>query len=337
MWHRNVPWSQAKQLRTVLETELSADDIFDYLHFDLGSAMCSKQITKEHSRSERLKDATSGSEVNPFTVKKRDTATALLYKMVPLPWYVSMQCFGDDILASNLVHTILPYHRPLTDRDIFIVQDYVRVTSDNDGSHLDETWFFTYNYDVDHHYFAPRVGFVRGKMKYQGMVGFLGDGGKTRLTWLVDFDFRGTLPTSFMNAVLVNLMIYPVSVAEKTREYLQEKKSKVAAATSSAVVEDLTSAVELELPDLKAKLAEMKAMIESKDDELRRKDDELRRKDDELRRKDVELKCKDEEMTKQEAELKCTILAKDDELEDKDKEIMELRRRLPRKVEEEEL
>ena len=103
----------------------------------------------------------------------------------------------------------------MTDRDIFIVQDYVRVKSQNDGGMSDETWFYTYNNDVDHPYFAPQSGFVRAKMKYQGMVGVLGDGGKTRLTWLVNMDFGGTVPTSFMNAMIVNLMAFPISVMEK--------------------------------------------------------------------------------------------------------------------------
>ena len=191
----------------------------------------------------------------------------------------------------------------MTDRDTFIVQDYVRVPSGNDGGTSDETWFYTYNNDVDHRYFAPRSGFVRAKLKYQGMVGVLGDGGKTRLTWLVNIDFGGAIPSLFMNAMIVNLMIFPVSAVEQTKKYLQEEKGNVAAVTSSAALEDLSPAaanskrddvaVELELQDLKAKLAEMK--VENED--LRRKDgehqSELAGKDEELRRKDGELKRKD--------------------------------------------
>ena len=222
----------------------------------------------------------------------------------------------------------------MTDRDIFIVQDFVRVTSDNDGGTSDETWFFTYNHDVDQHYFAPRSGFVRAKMKYQGMVGVLGDGVKTRLTWLVNMDFGGAVPTSFMNAMIVNLMIYPISIVERTIEHLQEKKVNVNATTSPVDLENLIAsgskqgkrdgvAVELELRDLKAKLARMK--VENED--LRRKDgerqSELAGKDEELRRKDGELEKKDDELKK-----------KDDELEKKDDELMELRKRLPRVFEE---
>ena len=184
----------------------------------------------------------------------------------------------------------------MTERDIFIVQDYVRVTSDNVGGTSDETWFYVYNHDVDHHYFAPRSGFVRAKIKYQGLVGVLGDGGKTRLTWLVNMDFGGAVPSSFTNAMILNLMVFPVSFVERTMPYVQEKRGNVTAATSSAALEDLNSAaakskrddvsVELELRDLKAKLAEMK--VENED--LRRKDgehqSELAGKDEELRRKD---------------------------------------------------
>ena len=210
--------------------------------------------------------------------------------------------------------------RPLTDRDVFIVQDYVRVTNRNDGGTSDETWFYTYNHDVDHPYFAPRSGFVRAKVKYQGMVGVLGDGGKTRLTWLVNMDFGGAVPTSFMNAMIVNLMFYPVSIVERVMEHLRKNEGNVAAFTSSAALEDLTSAgaalegkreSDAELK-LRTELAEMKA-------EMVRKDDELRKQGEELRRKDRELRNKDEEHR--------SMLA------DKDKEIMELRRRLPRLAE----
>ena len=177
----------------------------------------------------------------------------------------------------------------MTDRDTFIVQDYVRVPSGNDGGTSDETWFYTYNNDVDHRYFAPRSGFVRAKLKYQGMVGVLGDGGKTRLTWLVNIDFGGAIPSLFMNAMIVNLMIFPVSAVEQTKKYLQEEKGNVAAVTSSAALEDLSPAaanskrddvaVELELQDLKAKLAEMKVENE---DLKREHQSALEKKDEQL-------------------------------------------------------
>ena len=114
----------------------------------------------------------------------------------------------------------------------------MRVPSGNDGGTSDETWFYTYNNDVDHRYFAPRSGFVRAKMKYYGLVGVLGDGGKTRLTWLVNMDFGGTVPSSFMNAMIVNLMVYPITIVENTTVHLQKKHGNVAAATSSAALDE---------------------------------------------------------------------------------------------------
>ena len=223
-------------------------------------------------------------------------------------------------LASNFVYTNSPYHRPLTDRDLFMVQDCVRVTSGNDGG----TWFYTYNHEVDHHYFAPRSGFVRAKMKYQGMVGVLGDAGKTRLTWLVNIDFGGAVPSSFMNAMIVNLMIFPLSVVEHTKNYLQKQEDAAqgkfvhklqhqseerdGAGNETTLESKRESAAELKL---KAELAEMKAAMVRKDEAPRRKDEEHR----------IALTQKDK--------------AHQTALRHKDEEIMELRRRRRRVVEEE--
>ena len=342
---------------------MSVDDVFDYLVCDIGSTKF-KEVMKRYGKSEKLKQIAAGSQAYPFVVKERNAATTLLYRQLPLPWYVTIQCFGDETRVLRSLYTNPPRpHRPLTDRDVFIVQDYVRVKSQNDGGMSDETWFYTYNNDVDHPYFAPRSGFVRAKMKYYGLVGVLGDGGKTRLTWLVNLDFGGTVPSSFMNAMIVNLMVYPITIVENTTVHLQKKHGNVAAATSSAALEDLTSAaakskgadvdVELELPYLKAKLSEMKADMARKDVELSKKDEELTKKDEELKGKDEELRGKDEELRGKGEELRGkdeALRRKDEEhgnvladkekahrsvLAEKDKEIMELRRRLPRVVEEE--
>ena len=111
--------------------------------------------------------------------------------------------------------------RPLTVRDYIIVQDFVRVLGGAEGNDFGHNWFFTYNHDFEHPYFAPRPGFVRSSVKYQGMVGVLGDNGKMRLTWLVNFDFGGLLPSSFMVGVLVSVMAYPVSVRDGVKENMQ--------------------------------------------------------------------------------------------------------------------
>ncbi len=77
-----------------METELSVDDVFDSLCFSLtGTAF--KESMKSHGKSEKAKQIAEGLEAYPFGVKKANTATSLLYRQIPLPWYVTMQCFGD--------------------------------------------------------------------------------------------------------------------------------------------------------------------------------------------------------------------------------------------------
>ena len=112
--------------------------------------------------------------------------------------------------------------RPLTDRDSISVQEYVRVLGGAEGNDFGHNWFFTYNHDFEHPYFAPRPGFVRSSVKYQGMVGVLGDNGKTRLTWLVNVDFGGLIPSSFMKQMLVALMTYPAATIEAQEKNKQQ-------------------------------------------------------------------------------------------------------------------
>ena len=64
---------------------------------------------------------------------------------------------------------------------------------------------FLHNY-LDHPYFAPRSGFVRAKIKYQGLVATLRDEGKTWLTWLANMDTGGMVPSAFTNGLLVGYM-----------------------------------------------------------------------------------------------------------------------------------
>ncbi len=103
-----------------------------------------------------------------------------------------------------------------------MVQDYVRVLGGADGNDCGHNWFFTYNHDFEHPYFAPRPGFVRGSVKYQGLVGVLGDSGKTILTWLVNLDFGGLIPSSFTSQLLVGVMAYPVAIIENMEKGKQQ-------------------------------------------------------------------------------------------------------------------
>ena len=77
-----------------METELSVDDVFDHLLFSVGRAAFENAF-KKHGKSKKLKEIVAGSRAFPFVVKGAITSTALLYRQIPLPWYVTMQCFGD--------------------------------------------------------------------------------------------------------------------------------------------------------------------------------------------------------------------------------------------------
>ena len=115
--------------------------------------------------------------------------------------------------------------RPLTNRYCFVVQDYVRVPGGNGEVISDRGhYFYTYNHDIDLPYFAHRPGFVRIKTKNQGLVATLGDEGKTRLTWLVNMDPGGTIPSAFVNGLLVGVMSTPFFIVEQTEEYLGMQK-----------------------------------------------------------------------------------------------------------------
>ena len=226
------------------------------------------------------------------------------------------------------------------------MQEFLRVAGSKDADPRGN-WFVAYNHDVEHPYFAPRAGFVRAHMKYQGMVGISEEPGKTRLTWLINVDFGGLIPSSFAEGLLVSVMVYPLSVAEDAEAYGRKKvvmkdRGGLNNIPRSSAVEELdnesgkVSRQEFngmrEDLELKATLAKMKAELVDKDEELRSQNEELRRKDEELRRKDEELRRRNQEHQNELADKEEELRRKDDELKSKGKQIMELRKRLPRVV-----
>ena len=212
---------------------------------------------------------------------------------------------------------------------MLFVQDYVRVTGSDDGN-ASERRFYTYNQSVDHPYFASRPGFVRAKVKCQGMVGVVGDGGKTRLTWLVNCDFGGLVPSSFTTGLLVAFMAYPIQVVQKTSEYVKKQEGSVIDIASSSLVQedhgkDLGAVSREAFEELKEKLKRAEKRVEVLRDELTASFGEKERKlETELERALKENAKKDE-----------ALRTKDGLLKEKDMEVMELRRRLPRVVDEE--
>ena len=78
-------WSSVKQLRSIAETELSVDDIFDYLMKDFPGDGEMVKRAQAHIKSKKVK-ATTGRKVEPFICMQRDVATKVLYREIPLPW-----------------------------------------------------------------------------------------------------------------------------------------------------------------------------------------------------------------------------------------------------------
>ena len=257
-------------------------------------------------------------------------------------------CSASAVRFSGQL-TRIPPIRPLTDRDILYVQEFVRVTGSEDRN-ASNRWWYTYNQSVEHPYFASRPGFVRVKMKYQGMVGVVGDGGKTRLTWMVNYDLGGILPSSFATALLVSLMALPIHVLEDTKDRVKKREDEVTdivksslaqedhshgtAVVSRKVFEELQEKLKSserrnevlrdenkllrdELTDsLGEKEREIELALEEKDKDHERT---IAEKDEQLKKKVVELAAKDEELRSKDVELQRAV-----------SEIMELRRRLPR-------
>ena len=259
VYEKEVDWSTTKQLRSVLDTELSVDDLFDYMVDEWTQATPFAKLVKggvhehaaKHAASAKVEEA-MGFKVFPLLRIEKDAVLVIHYRVTPLPWYVlpqsqrrrrarllhcslallsrsSSHAFPTDSSTSKPFpadSSIPIIIRPISARDFFIVQHYVR---EKDGAGVPS--FFTYNHNLQHPYFAPRDGFVRGGMKFQGLVGRT-VGATTRLTWLVNVDFAGFIPAAFSAAALVGLCAYPVDIVERTRDFVEQRRGSSSTAAS---------------------------------------------------------------------------------------------------------
>ena len=193
VYARKVDWSKAEQLRSVVETEFTCDKVFDHLLAIFTGSMMGEAfrnaLTSHQARSH------DGNRAYPFVSVDKDSVTALMLQDVPFPW-------------------------PLTPRYVYVVQDYVRVRGDGQ-----QTWFFTYNQDVEHPYFSSRNGYVRANVRFQGLVGVPLSGAKAegrrneaRLTWLINMDCGGLVPSSFVRQALFNTMFFPQRMVTELRQ-----------------------------------------------------------------------------------------------------------------------
>ena len=136
-------------------------------------------------------------------------------------------------------------------------------------------------------------------MKYQGYVvrpeGL--NSSQSRLTWLLNLDYGGTVPSTFVKMALLRLMAMPRSKGEEAAAWAAEgalggvkKHREVAAAAAAAVVVEaaptttttMTTMLEEENAKLKRELAALRA---EKDEEIASLVEEKDRQISELRRR----------------------------------------------------
>ena len=196
IYERKVEWSKVNQLRSVVETEFSCMEVFGHLLATFGKEAFTKEVRRRipAAQAKMLHHSTS-LNVHVFSNISEIGLTALFVRDVPFPW-------------------------PLSQRYIFVVQDYIVVQDDNRSP-----WFLTYNHDAEHPYFQQRKGYIRCSVKLQGLVGVpiinpISDPASsslsskkkiTKLTWLVNMDGGGLVPSSFFKGALVNLMYLPAA------------------------------------------------------------------------------------------------------------------------------
>ena len=203
VYARKVVWSSAHQLRSAIETDLSIQTMFDSVQRGWIRHDTEDSFAKLHGAG--AQKSVFDRVFYPFIEKGRNSffQSALQYCVLKFPW-------------------------PLSERDYFIVQDYDKALDD-----LGDPYFVFYNHSVEHPYFAPRQGFVRAIVRYQGLVGVSihtskarGQGAvaQTRLTWLFNCDFGGNVPSSFILSAVCDYMIIPyVEVCEAQTRRLSEQ------------------------------------------------------------------------------------------------------------------
>ncbi len=247
VYERKVEWSAVKQMRTVVQTsEFSCDEVFDFFRDQYITVSIGRLQRQTASAAER-KAVAGGFEVYPFVLKSKDNVLGLFYKELPLPW-------------------------PFEPRYFFIVQEYQRLQSKNGSS-----WFVCYNHDVEHEYFSNREGFQKMSIKFQGLVGVPrgpkndssgggggGAGATTRLTWLMNVDFRGLVPTASVQSALSTTAAYPQIKLLEMRKKTSDKREA-----------DLADTVAKLRGKLREKEGELQQCVKDAADQARKKDAEL--------------------------------------------------------------
>ena len=74
-----------KQLRSVVETEYSVDEVFDCLCYNFERGEVSKLANKTNSEAVKM---AAGSIFTLGLVRELNAVTGVVYREVPFPWYV---------------------------------------------------------------------------------------------------------------------------------------------------------------------------------------------------------------------------------------------------------
>ena len=135
---RTVTWSPVKQLRSVVETNFSCDELFNFLWTDQGSAVSLERVELQYRLQDKSKltevsfapvrrciallparveqqdrfatkydervanvNVVQGDRVYPFKELKEDSAICLLHRKLPFPWPVSPSHPRESRLKSR--------------------------------------------------------------------------------------------------------------------------------------------------------------------------------------------------------------------------------------------
>ena len=154
VYEREVDWSPVEQLRSSLETKFTVEIIFEYLVAAqlLNTSMVRKAGIVEKLGVNEADDAITEYCLFAHKSEDRSNVTKLMYQEISFPWYVPHVnvdlleiVFSKRRTHKNCLEINFCRGRPLSPRDVFIVQDYVLKKKGKENS-----WFFTLNHDVSH-------------------------------------------------------------------------------------------------------------------------------------------------------------------------------------------
>ena len=93
---RTVVWSQSKQLRSVVETSISCEEVYDNLLYTFGGNSFVESFAKKLRKAEA--DVANAGTYHPFCHIGDLSATALMVKEIPFPWPFSQRycCIVQD-------------------------------------------------------------------------------------------------------------------------------------------------------------------------------------------------------------------------------------------------